>query len=51
MTYQNIPVTPNTVAEIIIHDLNNIGNLEIDMDGDGQIDISINEPEDTIDPI
>lgn len=50
LVYENIPATPDTKASIAVKSLEEIGALKIDMDGDGQIDMEINSPEETKNP-
>lgn len=49
--YWNIPVTPLTKTRMSLVSLDKEGTLEIDMNGDGEIDYQIGSPTETIDPL
>lgn len=41
IAFKDVPVTPQTRAQLLLSDSGDIGNLEIDIDGDGEVDLSL----------
>jgi len=46
LTYQDVPVTPDTIVTMTLNDLESASNLKIDVDGDGTVDQELNPGED-----
>ncbi|HET8575159.1 MAG TPA: NosD domain-containing protein [Candidatus Paceibacterota bacterium] len=51
ISYQNIPVTPDTIAVMNIQSLSSHSPLEIDLDGDGTSDFSLEDGNQSLDPV